>query len=106
MTLVFFLFFRYFFVCPQEMLANVTALQQQQQQQQQWSTDVASSDGDGSGDGDGDGSETPSAARRAPKIHSGFKRAYVSVNGTLSAVLRSAMEGEPEVRHPIPCVYE
>lgn len=34
----------------------------------------------------------------APKIHSGFKNAYVSVNRTLSAVVASATEGKPEVR--------
>lgn len=32
-----------------------------------------------------------------PKIHSGFKNAYVSVNGTLSAVVASATDGKPEV---------
>lgn len=78
------------------MLANVTALQQQQQQQQ-WSKGAIGSGDDGEdcgGDG-GDGSNA--AARPPPKIHSGFKRAYVSVNGTLSAVLGSAMDGKPEV---------
>ena len=80
------------------MLANVTALQQQQQQQQQqqWSTNVTESGGNGGG-ANGDGGETANAAKPVPKIHSGFKRAYVSVNGTLSAVLHSAMDGKSEV---------
>lgn len=82
------------------MLANVTALQQQQQQQQ-WSKDVVGFDDDDEGrdgDDDGDGGGGNKLADRpAPKIHSGFKRAYVSVNGTLSAVLSSAMDGKPEV---------
>lgn len=80
------------------MLANVTALQQQEQQQQ-WGKDVLGSGDDGeSCDGDGDGGDgSNAAARPTPKIHSGFKRAYMSVNGTLSAVLASAMDGNPEV---------
>ncbi|CAB1113920.1 unnamed protein product [Ectocarpus sp. CCAP 1310/34] len=87
----------------QAMLSNVTALQQQQQQleQQSWrgsenggnvTTPVA--DGDGN-----DGGEEAAAAKDPPRIHAGFRRAYVSVNGTLSAVLGSAMEGKPEDWH-------
>ncbi|CAM9475443.1 unnamed protein product [Ectocarpus sp. 8 AP-2014] len=86
----------------QAMLTNVTALQQQQQQQQQsW----RESENGGNvttpvGDGDGnDGGEEEAAAKTPPKIHAGFKRAYVSVNGTLGAVLGSAMEGKPEDWH-------
>lgn len=79
------------------MLANVTALQQQEQQQL-WSKDVVGSGDDGEDcDGDRGGDGSNAAARPTPKIHSGFKRAYVSVNGTLSAVLHSAMDGKSEV---------
>lgn len=41
-------------------------------------------------DGDSDGGGTP-------KIHSGFKNAYLSVNQTLSGVIISATDGRPEV---------
>lgn len=35
---------------------------------------------------------------QGPKIHTGFKNAYVSVNRTLSAVVWSATDGRLEVR--------
>lgn len=38
------------------------------------------------------------AGEDTPKIHSGFKNAYMSVNRTLSAVIWGAMDGKPEVR--------
>ncbi|CAN0111908.1 unnamed protein product [Ectocarpus sp. 12 AP-2014] len=87
----------------QAMLANVTALQQQQQQLEQHSWRGSENGGNVTApvaDADGnDGGEGAAAAKTPPRIHAGFKRAYVSVNGTLGAVLGSAMEGKPEDWH-------
>lgn len=38
------------------------------------------------------------AGEDTPKIHSGFKNAYMSVNRTLSAIIWGATDGKPEVR--------
>ncbi|CAM9438289.1 unnamed protein product [Ectocarpus sp. 13 AM-2016] len=90
-------------VAFQAMLTNVTALRQPQPQleQQSWrgsenggNVTTPVTDGDGS-----DGGEEAAAAKTPPRIHAGFRRAYVSVNGTLGAVLGSAMEGKPEDWH-------
>ena len=68
------------------MLAKVADLQQEQreeqllQQQQQ---------------------EEEEAEEQGPKVHTGFKNAYVSVNRTLSAVVWSATDGRLEVRRLI-----
>ena len=66
------------------MLAKVAELQQEQREEQELLQQQR---------------EEEEQRRRdaTPKIHSGFKNAYISVNRTLSGVVWSAMDMQPEV---------